>query len=121
MTRVVDFAAPPAERRERRLADLPGRVVAGDPLHLTEGRYESADGRLVSRTWTSTPGRWHAFTGREEFCALLSGRVRLIPGGGEAQEFGPGDAFLVPADFHGDWEVLETAAKHYVIQHLRDG
>ena len=120
MTRVVSFSNPPPERRERRLADLPGRVVEGDPRHVSEARFESADGQLVAGTWTSTPGRWHAFTGREEFCTLLSGRVRLIPEEGEAQEFGAGDSFLIPEGFRGDWEVLETAVKHFVIRHVPD-
>lgn len=120
MTRVVDFSAAPAERRERRLADLPDRVVEGDPRHVTQGRFESADGRLTAGTWTSTPGRWHAFTGREEFCTLVSGRVRLVPEEGEAQEFGPGESFLIPEGFRGDWEVLETAVKHYVIRRTSD-
>lgn len=118
MARVVDSPAPPADRRERRLADLPDRVVEGDPHHVGEGRFESADGRLVAGTWTSTPGRWRAFTGREEFCTLLSGRVRLVPEEGEAQEFGPGASFLIPEGFRGDWEVLETAVKHFVIRHV---
>ena len=119
MTHVVDFADPLPDRRERRLADLPGRVVKGDPRHVAEGRFESADGRLVAGT--STPGRRHAFTAREEFCTPLSGRVRLVPEEGEAQEFGLGGSFLIPEGFRGDWEVLETAVKHDVIRQTSDG
>ena len=116
MTRIVDFADPLPRRCVRRLADLPDRVVEGDPRHVAEARFESADGRLVAGTWTSTPGRRPAFGGREELCTPLSGRVRLVPEEGEAREFGPGESFLIPEGFRGDWEVLETAVKHDVIR-----
>ena len=99
------------------LADLPDRVVDGDPHHESMTRYSGANGVLQAGTWTSTPGRWRVFGGRDEFCTLLSGRVALITASGERQEFGPGDSFLIPNGFDGFWEVMETATKHFVILH----
>lgn len=115
-THVIDFAAEPHETSERRLADLPGRVVAGDPHHVTRLRHTSPDGTCLAGTWTSTPGKWHAFTDRDEFCFIVSGHVRLIAEDGHAQEFRTGDSFLIPNGFRGYWQVLETTTKHFVIR-----
>ena len=68
----VDFSDDPASVNKRRLADLPDRVVEGDPHHVSKMQFESPDGGLVAGTWTSTPGKWHAFTDRDEFCYILS-------------------------------------------------
>jgi uncharacterized cupin superfamily protein len=117
-TKVIDFTAEPVAVTRRRLADLPDRVVEGDPLHVTKLRFESADGGLVAGTWTSTPGRWLAFADRDEFCVILFGHVRLIDADGSAKSFRTGDAFLIPNGFRGFWEVLETTTKHFVIRRM---
>ncbi len=113
---VIDFSGTPASQAERCLADLPDRVVDGDPQHQTALHFQSPDGTLVAGTWTSTPGKWHAFTDRDEFCMILSGHVRLIDEAGNAQTFRGGDAFLIPNGFRGYWDVIETTTKHFVIR-----
>lgn len=118
---VVDFSDAPRSESERRLADLPERVVAGDPHHVTKMQFESPDGGLIAGTWTSTPGKWHAFTDRDEFCYILSGHVRLIDEAGNAQVFKAGDAFLIPDGFRGYWDVIETTTKHFVIRQHEPG
>jgi uncharacterized cupin superfamily protein len=115
-TAIVDFRDAPIETARRRLADLPDRVLEGDPRHVTETRWESPDGHLVAGTWTSTPGRWRAFADRDEFCTILSGHVRLVSEDGTARSFRAGDSFLIPDGFRGRWEVLETTTKHFVIR-----
>ncbi|MFD3188737.1 cupin domain-containing protein [Sedimentitalea sp. HM32M-2] len=116
MTRpVIDFQIPTTTTK-RRLSDLPDRVVAGDPHHETQMQYTSPDGTLLAGTWISTPGKWHAFADRDEFCVILTGHVRLIAADGTAQEFRAGDSFLIPNGFEGYWEVLETTTKHFVIR-----
>ena len=112
---VIEFQST-GPQSHRRLADLPDRVVAGDPQHQTEVRFTSPDGTMLAGTWTSTPGKWHAFSDRDEFCVILSGHVRLIDEKGAAQEFRQGDSFLIPNGFRGFWEVLETTTKHFVIR-----
>ena len=114
---VIPFARAMEDPTRRRLADLPDRVLDGDPNHESVTRYSGADGALQAGTWTSTPGRWRAFGARDEFCTILSGRVALIAASGERQEFGAGDSFLIPNGFEGVWEVIETATKHFVILH----
>ena len=113
---VIDFADAPLDSSERRLADLPDRVVEGDPHHQTQLRFESPDGVMIAGTWTSTPGKWHAFTDRDEFCYILEGHCRLIDEDGTARTFRGGDAFLIPNGFRGYWEVIETTTKHFVIR-----
>lgn len=113
---VIDFRDQALDINRRRLADLSDRVIDGDPCHVTETRFESPDGTLIAGTWTSTPGKWRAFTGRDEFCTILFGHVRLIDADGGAQSFRTGDAFLIPNGFRGFWEVIETTTKHFVIR-----
>ena len=115
-TDVVDFSGEPKGVSERRLGDLPERVVAGDPHHVTRMHFESPDGSLIAGTWVSTPGKWHAFADRDEFCYILSGHARLIDEAGVARSFKTGDAFLIPNGFRGYWEVIETTTKHFVIR-----
>ena len=114
---VISFSGPSYDESRRRLADLPERVVEGDPQQITQVYFESPDGVLISGTWTSSPGKWHAFTDRDEFCTIVSGHCRLISESGEAQDFKTGDAFLIPNGFRGYWEVIETTTKHFVIRH----
>ena len=115
-TDVVDFASSPLQTAERRLRDLPDRVVAGDPQHVTKMFFDSPDGGLIAGTWTSTPGKWHAFTDRDEFCYIVDGHCRLVDRDGTAKTFKTGDAFLIPNGFRGFWEVIETTTKHFVIR-----
>ena len=115
---VINFSEKPLETVKRRLADLPERVVEGDPHHTTDLHFESPDGTLVSGTWTSTPGKWHVFIDRDEFCMILSGHVELISDSGHIQDFKKGDAFQIPNGFRGYWNVIDTTTKHFVIRHV---
>lgn len=115
-TSVISFSDTPLSDTKRRLSDLPDRVVEGDPHHSTQMCFESPDGALIAGTWTSTPGKWHAFTDRDEFCMILEGHVRLIDEDGNAKTYKAGDAFLIPNGFRGYWDVIETTTKHFVIR-----
>ncbi len=113
---VINFQLDGGTTTNRRLADLPDRVVEGDPQHETRSLFVSPDGSLLSGTWTSTPGKWIAFSDRDEFCYIISGHVELISDDGDIQTFRGGDAFLIPNGFSGFWNVIETTTKHYVIR-----
>ena len=114
---VATFSDEPRREARRSLRDVDAeRVVSGDPQHHTRFFFESEDGALNSGTWTSTPGKWRAFTDRDEFCYIVSGHCRLIDDEGFARDFKTGDAFLIPNGFIGYWEVLETTTKHFVIR-----
>ncbi|MGB7287134.1 MAG: cupin domain-containing protein [Salaquimonas sp.] len=116
MSKVVHFSSPPLETSHRRLADLPERVVEGDPMHETHTQFESPDGKLIAGTWTSTPGKWHAFIDRDEFCSILDGRGELISEAGDIVAFYKGDSFMIPDGFRGFWHIIETTTKHFVIR-----
>ncbi|MGC3939702.1 cupin domain-containing protein [Roseobacter sp. EG26] len=113
---VIDFSKHEGTLGKRRLADLPDRVVEGDPHHETRSHFTSPDGTFLAGTWTSTPGKWHAFSDRDEFCYIISGHVQLISEDGETQTFRAGDSFLIPNGFSGFWNVIETTTKHFVIR-----
>lgn len=114
--RVIDFQKDSGEQESRRLRDLPDRVVECDPQHESTVFFKGASSDILAGTWTSTPGQWHAFTGRDEFCYIVSGHIRLIGDDDTVQSFKTGDAFLIPNGFTGRWEVVETTTKHFVIR-----
>ena len=93
-TQVIDLFGTPPETSRRRLADLPDRVLEGDPRHESGTHFTSPDGQLTVGVWTSTPGRWRAFTDKDEYCFIVSGRCALIHEDGTRQEFGAMCAFL---------------------------
>ncbi|MCL3881492.1 cupin domain-containing protein [Marivita sp. GX14005] len=112
---VIDLHSFDAETKTRRLADEPDRVIEGDPRQEIEiAHSDDAVGLRVGR-WVSTPGKWHAFTDKDEYCYILRGKCALIHEDGTRQEFGAGASFLIPNGFRGFWEVIETTEKHFVI------
>ncbi len=115
-TRVIDFQQDSGVFEARRLRDLPERVLEGDPRHESTVFFTGAAGALMAGTWTSTPGKWQAFTDRDEFCYIVAGHVRLLGDNGTVRSFKTGDAFLIPNGFTGCWEVLETTTKHFVVR-----
>ena len=116
---VIGFAEAPLGVQHRTLDAE--RVLAGDPQHDIRSFFESPDGNLTAGVWRSTPGKWRAFTDRDEFCYIIEGHCRLTNEAGEATTFKTGDAFLIPNGFRGTWEVIETTTKHYVIRkHTED-
>jgi len=46
---------------------------------------------------------------------VLAGRLRIVDTAGNAREFGPGDAGIIPAGFIGTFEVIERVTKRYVM------
>jgi len=114
--RVIDFADKSFPTTSRRLADMPDRVVEGDPHHTSRVVFENETGDMMAGVWTSTPGKWHAFADKDEFCYIVSGHCNLISEDGTVQTFKTGDSFLIPNGFKGYWEIIETTMKHFVIR-----
>ncbi|MEO7159801.1 MAG: cupin domain-containing protein [Polaromonas sp.] len=96
------------------------RLLEGQPQHITRPYFESADGSFLTGIWESTPGKWRAFTGKDEFCYIVKGHLRLISDTGEIRTFKTGDSFVIPQGFAGCWEVLEHTIKHYAIRKYSD-
>jgi uncharacterized protein len=110
--RIVAFSVPVAATSS---AVEPAKLLAGAPRTTLANHYSDPSARFHCGTWASTPGKWRVDYTEHEFCHLLEGRVRLTAEDGTAVEFGPGDAFVVPAGFKGSWETIETARKLYAI------
>lgn len=97
-------------------SDLPGWVVVeGNPSMKTAVQHTTKDGKVLSGTWQATPGTYHASYTDYEFVHMISGRIIITPDGGEPVEVGPGDAFVVEADFKGTWKIIEPVTKHFVV------
>lgn len=91
------------------------KCVTGRPVQRTWNRFTSADERFFAGTWEAEPGCWRVAYTEHEYCRILSGRSILRDLQGNEQPLGPGDQFVIPAGFQGEWEVLETTRKTYVI------
>jgi uncharacterized cupin superfamily protein len=95
----------------------PERLVRGNPRRATVNLYTDPSGRLSSGVWSCEAGAWKIDfpQGKDEYFHVLEGRIRITGETGVAEEFGPGDAGVIPAGFKGLFEVLEPVRKHYVV------
>ena len=93
----------------------PDRLEKGNPLRSTWNHYENNG--VSAGVWACETGAWRiAFApGKDEFFHVLKGRIQITNAEGQAEQFGPGDAGVIPAEFTGMFEVLEPVRKHYVI------
>lgn len=92
---------------------VPDRVLAGTPRTTTRNYYDA--GAFFAGIWESTPGKWAVTYTEHELVHLLQGRVVLTDRDGRAEQFGPGDMFVIPAGFEGTWETVEPVRKLYAI------
>ncbi|MBU3030457.1 cupin domain-containing protein [Paracoccus marinaquae] len=96
-------SAVPAE------AVLIGEARETGALHLDAGK-------VTIGTWECTPyAEILALPDATEYSTILSGRVAITEADGGAQEFGPGDSYVLKSGFEGRFEVLETLRKIYVL------
>lgn len=93
------------------------RLVSGNPKRTTWNYYTSDKSDLYCGVWASEVGAWRIAypDNMEEFFHVLEGRIRLKSDNGNVEDFGPGEACVIPAGFQGIFEVLEATKKHYVI------
>ncbi|WP_087691673.1 cupin domain-containing protein, partial [Pandoraea sp. PE-S2R-1] len=79
--------------------------------------YTDALGEFDCGEWTCEPGAWRIAFGahRQEYFSVIEGRIRISDLDGNASEFGPGDACVIPAGFEGVFEVVEPVRKHFVM------
>jgi uncharacterized cupin superfamily protein len=71
--------------------------------------------RVTVGYWTGEPGSvqldpW-VYT---EVCSIISGRVAVDDLQGGRLEFGPGEGFIIPKGFVGEWVTLEPSAKIFL-------
>jgi uncharacterized protein len=93
----------------------PDRITAGAPQATVSPLFESADGKFLVGSWTCTPGRWRVQYDECEYCLIHSGTGAVIAENGERTTLKAGDEITIASGFIGEWEVLETLTKTYVI------
>lgn len=95
----------------------PERLVSGNPLRTTVEHFLGANGQRSAGIWACEPGAWRiAFVdGKDEFFCIIEGRIRITDTEGDAAEFGPGEAGVIPSGFNGIFEVVESVRKYYVL------
>ena len=91
------------------------KCVSGQPLQRAWHHFTSDDGKFFAGIWEAEPGCWTVSYTENEFCQILSGRSILRDESGRERSLKPGDNFTIPRGFSGQWEVLETTRKIYVI------
>ncbi len=91
------------------------KCVTGRPLQRIWHHFTSSDGALFAGIWEAEPGCWNIDYTETEFCQIISGHSVLRDEQGRARPLKAGDNFVIPAGFRGQWEVLETTRKIYVI------
>lgn len=91
------------------------KCVIGQPVQRTWNHFSSDDQKFFAGIWEAEPGCWKINYTENEFCQILSGRSILRDASGNERRLSAGDNFTIPAGFAGEWEVLETTRKIYVI------
>ncbi|HMB59294.1 MAG TPA: cupin domain-containing protein [Xanthomonadales bacterium] len=91
------------------------KCIKGQPLQRTWHHFTSADDAFFAGVWEAEPGCWSITYTENEFCQIVSGRSILRDREGRERVVQAGDNFVIPAGFQGQWEVLETTRKIYVI------
>ena len=98
---------------------LPERRVQGEPLRSTWNlmQAELQAGQVFCGIWRSEPGRWRIAMGRteRELFTVIAGRCRVHDSHGGFEEVGPGEGLYIAPGFEGEFEVLETLTKTYMI------
>ena len=91
------------------------KCVKGEPLQRTWHHFTSSDEKFFAGLWEAEPGCWNISYTENEFCQIVAGRSVLRDEQGRERSLAAGDTFVIPAGFKGQWEVLETTRKIYVI------
>jgi uncharacterized cupin superfamily protein len=91
------------------------KCVKGRPMQRTWNHFTSQDGKCFAGFWEAEPGCWKINYTENEFCQIVRGESILRDADGNEHPLKAGDNFTIPAGFAGEWEVLETTRKIYVI------
>lgn len=91
------------------------KCLSGQPLQRTWHHFTSSDEKFFAGTWEAEPGCWTVSYSENEFCQILRGSSILRDANGNETTLKAGDNFVIPAGFEGQWEVVETTRKIYVI------
>jgi hypothetical protein len=88
----------------------------GNQREVAKELWRSADGATRIGVWECTVGRFTADrTAMAELCHILSGRVTLHDADGTARDFGPGEMFVLPKGWTGEWTIHDRTRKIYIL------
>ena len=93
----------------------PEKCVRGQPTQRSWHQFTSDDEKFFCGTWEAEPGCWNIHYTENEYCHILVGHSILRDSEGNEHHLRAGDQFVIPAGFAGQWDVLETTRKIYVI------
>ena len=93
----------------------PENIVKGNPITVTRNVYDDKTNTFSSGIWSASEGKWEFVNPCEEFCYFIKGKVKMTSIDGDVQVFYPGDAFVIPVNWSGSWEVIEPVTKYYVV------
>ena len=71
--------------------------------------------KILLGTWEAEPGCWRVDYTENEFCQILEGHSILRDACGNEMDLKAGDNLVIPVGFKGEWQVVETTKKIYVI------
>ena len=91
------------------------KCVDGQPQQRTWHHFTSSDEKFFAGVWGAEPGCWKINYTENEFCHILAGHSILRDADGNETDLRPGDDIVIPAGFTGEWQVVETTKKTYVI------
>jgi uncharacterized cupin superfamily protein len=90
--------------------------IEGNQMEAAVTLASPCGGKVEIGVWECTPGRFTADrTTSAEFCHFITGRVEMTHADGRKEILGPGDAIDLPLGWRGEWRVIETVRKLYVI------
>lgn len=90
--------------------------IEGNQMEASVALASHDGGKVEIGVWECTPGRFTADRSQSaEFCHFISGRIEMTHADGGKQLLGPGDAINLPLGWKGEWRVIETVRKLYVI------
>ncbi|MCK1590055.1 cupin domain-containing protein [Bradyrhizobium sp. 169] len=89
----------------------------GEPVSIMRSKvaFKSPTDATTTGVWECTPGRWRRQVAEAEFSTFLSGRCTFTPDGGQTIAIEPGDSIYFHPNTNGEWNIIETVRKAYVI------
>lgn len=86
-----------------------------DGTYLESIAFATQDRQYTVRIWESGPGvlQTDGYP-YDEYCLVLSGRLKITNASGSTREFEPGDSFVIPKGWRGTWDMRTRFRKLYI-------
>lgn len=93
----------------------PEKLLSGSDETQIWNAFSDTSGKFHVGHWASGPCKIKVSYSENEYCVLLSGRVKLSDSEGNSIEYGPNEPFVLQAGFDGIWESIGDVLKIYAI------